>query len=111
MQGCDQHIDYLDSKKWDDNSSSSIHDEVPTQHCSCGHWLIGHTTQGEWDKGNDNQGIENHRGKNCRFTVMEMHDVERIKDGEYARKHSRNNGEILGNIIRDRKRCERTARH
>ena len=42
---------------------------------------------------------------------MQVHDVERVEHREDARKHGRDDGEVLGDIVRDGERCECAACH
>src|SRR5579863_4726814 len=72
------HIDDLDSDKRRDDAAHTIHQQVPAQERGSPDGAILHAAQGQWNKGNDNESVENYCRKDGGLRRLQMHDVQRL---------------------------------
>src|SRR5258708_38454401 len=106
-----QHVDKLDSDKRRNNSTHAIEQQVPLQQSRRAERPITYAAQSQWDQGNDDQRVENYSGKDGGLRRAQVHHVKSAEHRKGSGKHCGNNGEVLGHVVRDRKRRQRTARN
>src|SRR3981081_3044221 len=104
-----QYVDKLDSDKWGNNSTNAIEQQVPLQQSCRTERPITHATQSEWDQGDDDQRVENYGGKDGGLGRAKVHHVQGTQHRKGAGKHRGDDREVLGHVVRDRKRSQRTA--
>src|SRR6516164_11091042 len=107
----DEHVDELDTDERNHNATKAVDPQVATQQRGSSHGAVFHTTQSKRDQGDDDHGVEDHRRQHGGFRRPEVHDVQGVQYRESAGEHGRNDGEILRNVIGDRKGGERAAGH
>src|SRR5579872_7476017 len=108
---CNQHVNQLDPEERNDDSAKAIQQQVVAQERGRAQRAVLHAPQRQRDQGHDDQRIENDRREYRRLGRPQMHDVQRIQHREGSRKHGRDDGEVLGHIVGNRKRGQRAARH
>ena len=62
-------------------------------------------------KRNDDERVEDHGRHHCRGRRVQAHDVERAEDGVSRGERRRNDGKVLGQVVGDAERSQRSAGH
>src|SRR5258706_9205173 len=106
-----QHVDKFDSDKGSNNSANAIQQQVPLQQSRRAERPITHAAQRERDQGDDDQRVKNYGGKDGGLRRAQVHYVQGAEHWKSSGKHSRNDREILGHVVSDRKRRQRPTRN
>src|SRR6185369_11358590 len=105
------YVDELDSEKRRDNSTNAVNQEIALKQSRCAQRTIPHTSESEWNQGDDDEGVENYCREDCRFRRMQMHHIQDTEDWKCRCEHSGYDREIFGHVVGNRERSERAARN
>src|SRR5467141_903089 len=70
-----QYVDEFDSDKWRNDPTYTVDQQIALQQSRRTQGPIAHAAESEWNKSDDNQCVENHRGENGRFWRVQMHHI------------------------------------
>src|ERR1700680_1895263 len=97
-------IDELEADEGDDDAADAVDDQISAQYDPRWCRPILHTAQRERNQSDDDQRVEDHARQNRGLRRVKAHQVERAERGIRGEKKSRNDREVLGDVVRDRKR-------
>src|SRR5512138_1149670 len=104
-------INYLDSNKWSDYSSKAKDGQVVGKELRCRHSLELYPGECKRDQHRNYQSIEYDCRKYGRLRGCKTHYIQNFKLRIDSYKGSRNDCEVLGDIICNRKGCQGSASH
>src|ERR1019366_3246755 len=83
VQGVDEDVDELDPDKRNHDAAEAVEEEVAAQDGGGADRTVSHSAQGERDKRDDDERVENDRAEDGAQRRSEVHDVERGDGGKH----------------------------
>src|SRR5215469_7653781 len=111
VEGRDENVNGLNADERHDDAAQTIDEEVATQERSRTDRSEGNSFERQWDQRDDDKRVENDGRQNGALRRLQAHDVERLQLRVEGEEHRRNDGEVLGHVVGDRKGGERATRH
>ncbi len=90
---------------------SAIDEQVAPQNRRRAERPVGDALERQRNQPDDDHRVEDHRRQNGGFRRRQPHDVEHAELRKRQDEHRRNDREVFGDVIRDRERRQRPARH
>ena len=111
MQGDEGQVDELDADERGDHAAEAPNQQVAAKQGVGPDGTILHALQGDGDQQRDDDRVEDHGREDRRGGRVQVHDVQRLEPGQRGGEQGRHDGKILGQVVGDGKRGQRTAGH
>ncbi|CAN3963334.1 2-oxoglutarate ferredoxin oxidoreductase subunit beta, partial [Dysosmobacter welbionis] len=97
----DDQVNDLDAHEGGDDAAQAVDHHVPAQHLPGGHGAVLDALHGQGDQAGDDNGVEDQRGQDGAVRGRQPHDVQHVQLRNSQLEHGRDDGEVLGHVVRD----------
>src|SRR3984957_16393278 len=111
MQCGDHDVDSLDADERNNHAAEAVDKKIASQNRGRADWTITHAAQRQRYQRDDDQRVENYCRQNSTLRRRQMHHVEPLQFWILDDEQRRDDREVLGDVVGDRERRERAARH
>src|SRR5262249_61888666 len=100
-------VDDIEKAERLDNPADPVDEDVAAQDRSCAQGAEPHAAHGQRDEGDNDQGVEDHRGQHGRAGAVQVHDIERAELRVGGDEQGGDDHEVLRDVVGDREGGQR----